>query len=205
MKSPYVAIKISQMCKTPDVQLDDTISYINSDQTPGKSILKKSEELVDKEIRVKSAHKVNFDDQVALNEVPLDEEMQTKLNLSAALSRIENLDLDELSPQEYINAERKLDFETEDFDSSDDNIDSNARSFNDTTFSISDKESSPGDLKIISRKEFNIPINILPATPLQTNIETSITSETISNMTDMENHDSGIRILRSRTIMTNNT
>ncbi|CAL1680671.1 unnamed protein product [Lasius platythorax] len=45
--------------------------------------------------------------------------MQTKLNLSAALSRIENLDLDELSPQEYINAERKLDFETEDFDSSD--------------------------------------------------------------------------------------
>ncbi|CAL1672127.1 unnamed protein product [Lasius platythorax] len=32
----------SQMYKTAEVQLDDTLSYINSDQTPGKSILKKS-------------------------------------------------------------------------------------------------------------------------------------------------------------------
>ncbi|XP_072766697.1 uncharacterized protein [Anoplolepis gracilipes] len=233
IKSPFVAMKVSQMGKTPKVQLDDTISYINSDQTPGKSILKKSEELADKEIRVKSAHKVNFDDKVVLNEVPLDEETQIKLNLSAALSKIDNLDLDELSPQECINAERKLDFETEDFDNFYHNeifterqkpkknpteskfvqntFNSSAHSFNDTTFSISDKELSPSDAKIISpRKKLkhqnqceDIVINILPATPLPTiKTKTSIDFDTISNTTDMENHDSGIRILRNRTITT---
>ncbi|XP_029677356.1 disks large-associated protein 5 isoform X1 [Formica exsecta] len=241
IKSPLIAMKVSKMGKTPEVQLDDTISYINSGQTPGKSILKKSEELVDTEIRAKSAHKVNFDDQIVMNEVPLDEETQTKLNLSIALNKIDSLDLDELSPQECINAERKLDFETEDFDNFDDmneisaeihrfkkksneskifeqnTFDSNAHSFNDTTFSISDKESSPRDAKVISPKKklkhrnqhknaTNILVNILPATPLlQTKTETSIISDTISNTTDMENHDTEIRILRNRTITANNT
>lgn len=241
IKSPLIAMKVSKMGKTPEVQLDDTISYINSGQTPGKSILKKSEELVDTEIRAKSAHKVNFDDQIVMNEVPLDEETQTKLNLSIALNKIDSLDLDELSPQECINAERKLDFETEDSDNFDDmneisaeihrfkkksneskildqnTFDSNAHSFNDTTFSISDKESSPRDAKVISPKKklkhrnqhknaTNILVNILPATPLlQTKTETSIISDTISNTTDMENHDTEIRILRNRTITANNT
>jgi len=85
MKSPFAAMKISQMCKTPEVQLDDTVSYVNSDQTPGKSILKKSEELENKEARIKSSHKVNFDDQVVLIE-------------AAALNRIDNLDLDKINP-----------------------------------------------------------------------------------------------------------
>lgn len=237
IKSPLIAMKISQMGKTPEVQLDDTISYINSDQTPGKSILKKSEELTDTEIRVKSAHKVNFDDQVVMNEVPLDEEAQIKLNLSMALSRIDNLDLDELSPQQCIKAGRKLDFEVEESDNFDDmqistethrfKIKSNeselsvqntfnSSEFNDTTFSISDKESSPNDTKVISSKKklkhrnqptnqknmSNIVVNILPATPLPT--ETSIISDTISIMKDMEN-DTEIRILRNRTVTTNNT
>ncbi|KAL6423174.1 hypothetical protein ACFW04_010091 [Cataglyphis niger] len=237
IKSPLIAMKISQMGKTPEVQLDDTISYINSGQTPGKSILKKSEELIDTEIRVKSAHKVNFDDQVVMNEVPLDEEAQNTLNLSIALSRIDNLDLDELSLQECIKAGRKLDFEESDnFDdmqistethrfkiksneselsSVQDTFDSSA--FNDTTFSISDKESSPNDTKVISSKKklkyqnqptnhknmSNIVVNILPATPLPT--KTSIISDRISNMKDMENYDTEIRILRNRTITTNNT
>ncbi|XP_018404843.1 PREDICTED: uncharacterized protein LOC108781389 [Cyphomyrmex costatus] len=120
MKSPFATIKISQMCKTPEIQLDDTISYINSDQTPGKSILKKSEELENKEARIKSAHKVNFDDQVILNEVPLYKEMQTKLNLAAALNRIDIFDdLDKINPliSSPINAEKRLDFEIEDSDS----------------------------------------------------------------------------------------
>lgn len=172
IKSPFVTMKVSQMGKTPEIQLDDTISYINSDQTPGKSILKKSEELVHKETHTKSAHKVNFDDQIVLNEVPLDEESQTKLNLSIALRRIDNLDLDELSPEECFNAEKKLNFETDDSDHFDDmneisteiqkldkeksnkyklsiqdTFDSNALN---NTFDI---ESSPSNAKIISPKK----------------------------------------------------
>ncbi|EFN73981.1 Disks large-associated protein 5 [Camponotus floridanus] len=172
IKSPFVTIKVSQMGKTPEIQLDDTISYINSDQTPGKSILKKSEELVHKETHTKSAHKVNFDDQIVLNEVPLDEEEQTKLNLSLALKRIDSLDLDELSPEECFDAGKKLNFETDDSDHFDDmneisteiqrldkekpnklsiqdTFDSNAHLLN-TTF---DKESSPNDARIISPKK----------------------------------------------------
>ncbi|CAL1680669.1 unnamed protein product [Lasius platythorax] len=43
ISAPTVIPKtFSQMFKTPEVQLDDTLSYINSDKTPGKSILKKS-------------------------------------------------------------------------------------------------------------------------------------------------------------------
>ncbi|EZA60506.1 hypothetical protein X777_13595 [Ooceraea biroi] len=91
LRSPFAAMKISQMCKTPEVQLDDTITYVNSGQTPGKSILKKSKDL-SKEARIKSAHKVNFDDAIVRRrEVPLDEEAQTKLSLAAALSGIDNL------------------------------------------------------------------------------------------------------------------
>ncbi|KYN08638.1 Disks large-associated protein 5 [Cyphomyrmex costatus] len=118
MKSPFATIKINQMCKTSEIQLDDTISYINSDQTPSKSILKKSEELENKEARIKSAHKVNFDDPVILNEVPLYKEMQNKLNLAAALNKIDIFDLDKINPLKLspINAEKRLDFEIEDSD-----------------------------------------------------------------------------------------
>ncbi|XP_014479817.1 PREDICTED: disks large-associated protein 5 isoform X2 [Dinoponera quadriceps] len=123
MKSPLTVMKISQMCKTPEIQLDDTISYINSDQTPGKSILKKTEiiekkEIINKEIRLRSAHKVLFDDQVASTEAD-DKETQIKKSLSVALNRIDSLELDDISPEECINVERKLIFETEDSDSTD--------------------------------------------------------------------------------------
>ncbi|RLU20740.1 hypothetical protein DMN91_007353 [Ooceraea biroi] len=117
LRSPFAAMKISQMCKTPEIQLD-TITYFNSGQMPGKSILKKSEDL-SKEARIKSAHKVNFDDTIVRRrEVPLDEEAQTKLSLAAALSRIENLELGELSVEESFNAEKRLNFEAEDSDNS---------------------------------------------------------------------------------------
>ncbi|XP_032686799.1 disks large-associated protein 5-like [Odontomachus brunneus] len=118
IKSPLAVMKISKMCKTPEVQLDDTISYINSNQTPGKSILKKSEEVINKEIRIKSTHKVIFDDQIALTEVSDDEETRNKRSLAAAMNRIDSLDLDDLSPTECINAGKRLEFETEDFDNS---------------------------------------------------------------------------------------
>jgi len=171
MKSPFAAMKISQMCKTPEVQLDDTVSYVNSDQTPGKGILKKSEELENKEARIKSSHKVNFDDQVALTEVSLDEEEQARLNLAAALNRIDNLDLDKINPltSPSINVEKRLDFE--DSDSNDDlneleleikTLEKGDKSkssientldivhpFNDVTSSVSIKELSPNDEEII--------------------------------------------------------
>ncbi|EFN87938.1 disks large-associated protein 5 [Harpegnathos saltator] len=114
IRSPLAIMKISQMCKTPEIQLDDTISYINSDQTPSRSILKKSEEMIDKETRMKSAHKVIFDDQINLTEVPNHEETQTSKSLAAALNRIDSLDLDDSSPERCINAEKRLNFETED-------------------------------------------------------------------------------------------
>lgn len=177
MKSPFAAMKISRMCKTPEVQLDDTISYVNSDQTPGKSILKKSEELENKEARIRSAHKVNFDDQVVLTEVPLDEEMQTKMSLAAALSRIDSFDLDEINQSLPINAEKRLDFEVKDFDNSIDDLneggpdiqitekrnksrlsvqntlDNIVHPLNDITSSVSIKESSPNNVEIITSRK----------------------------------------------------
>lgn len=36
-------MKLGQMVKTPEVQLDDSIVYINCGRTPAKSILKKDE------------------------------------------------------------------------------------------------------------------------------------------------------------------
>ncbi|XP_011866186.1 PREDICTED: disks large-associated protein 5-like isoform X2 [Vollenhovia emeryi] len=121
MRSPFAAMKISQMCKTPEIQLDDTISYVNSDQTPGKSILKKSEELENKEARIKSAHKVNFDDRVALTEVPVEENVRTVFSLAAALNKIDTFDFDQMNQSSCINAERRLVFEVTDSDS--DNLD----------------------------------------------------------------------------------
>lgn len=175
MKSPFAAMKISRMCKTPEIQLDDTILYVNSDQTPGKSILKKSEELENKETRVKSAHKVNFDDQVVLKEVPLDEEIRTKLNLAAALNNIDSFNFDDKNQSPRIHAEKKLNFETEDSDSIDDLIelkheiqtrkkrnrsrssvqntfDNTVHPLDDITSSIFIKESSPNNMEISSRK-----------------------------------------------------
>lgn len=243
MKSPFTIMKISQMCKTSEVQINDTVSYVNSDQTPGKSILKKSEELIDKDARIKSAHKVNFDDQIVLNEVPVDEETRTKINLAVALDRIDNLDLDDLSPVECVNVEKKLIFETEDSDSSDEWMSeihaqlekkqnkskssiqkalysSNMHPLNDITSAISFEESSLNnnaelpekkDLRRRTRRRSAIDDNtlgsslknVLPATPLRTNIETP---EAISNkaMTERE-QELEIRTLRNRVIMTNDT
>jgi len=172
LRSPFAAMKISQMCKTPEVQLDDTITYVNSDQTPSKGILKKSEEIINKEVRIKSAHKVNFDDDIVLTKVPLDEEEQIKSKLAVALNKIDNLDLDELSVEESINAEKKLNFETEDSDSSinfdelatkvqtqlkkqqsklltQNILDFNIDSYNDVTSSVSFKETSSNNEEII--------------------------------------------------------
>ncbi|RLU15431.1 hypothetical protein DMN91_012425 [Ooceraea biroi] len=227
LRSPFAAMKISQMCKTPEVQLDDTITYVNSGQTPGKSILKKSEDL-SKEARIKSACKVNFDDAIARRrEVPLDEEARTKLSLAAALSRIDNLELDELSVEESINAEKRLNFDAEDSDNS-----INSNGFDEfaaevsiqvekrQSKSLSRKKTATDDGEVAaSRKrsrhrtrcvstsdeEVEYDVNVLPATPLKTNVRTPVNSETISNAELERNDESEIKILRNRTITTNDS
>ncbi|XP_023245117.1 uncharacterized protein LOC106636922 [Copidosoma floridanum] len=63
--SPLIMMKVSQMCKTPEVRLDGSIVYINSDQTPAKSILKdKTKEDVNGFV-AKSKNKVLFKTQHA--------------------------------------------------------------------------------------------------------------------------------------------
>ncbi|XP_003400142.2 disks large-associated protein 5 [Bombus terrestris] len=114
-KSPLTVIKISQMCKTPKIQLDDSISYINSNRTPGKSILKQQKNLSEIESTVKSANKINFNDHIILNEVSIDEETQTKMDLAVALSRIDSFDSTEMK----INAEKKLYFDDSNSDRDD--------------------------------------------------------------------------------------
>ncbi|XP_044003992.1 uncharacterized protein LOC122849364 [Aphidius gifuensis] len=70
-KMALASMKITQICKTPEVQLDDSISYVNSHQTPGKGILKKFNfefPISEKQI-TKSTCKVNFNDTVDENKI----------------------------------------------------------------------------------------------------------------------------------------
>lgn len=95
VQTPMTIMKISQMCKTPKIELDDSISYINCKQTPSKGILKRTDDSSIPEARyTKSMQKVNFDDHITLQEVPVDEEIQNKLDLAARLERIANYDFD---------------------------------------------------------------------------------------------------------------
>ncbi|KYN42501.1 Disks large-associated protein 5 [Trachymyrmex septentrionalis] len=237
MKSPFAAMKISKMCKTPEVELDDTVSYVNSDQTPGKSILKKSEELENKETRIKSAHKVNFDDQIFLNNILLNEEIQTKLSLAAALTKVDSPDKIDTLISPPINAEKRLDFE--DSDSNDDlnkleikiktgkrnksklsvqnTLDTIEHLFNDIP-SVSIKElSSDNNEKIVSSRKSlrnrvqhkdtpnrkSVDILFSPSALVNRDDKMATITEIISK--DMEDVDLGIKVLRNRTILANNT
>ncbi|XP_033218970.1 uncharacterized protein LOC117174213 isoform X2 [Belonocnema kinseyi] len=103
------------------VQLDDSITYINSRQTPGKSILKRIKVEItsdgsDDARLIKSTQKVIFNDNVQLKEVEPDEEEKTKASLAAALARIDSAEFDsEFVSEMEIRAERKLNFEDESF------------------------------------------------------------------------------------------
>ncbi|XP_076646540.1 uncharacterized protein LOC143355531 [Halictus rubicundus] len=125
--SPLTIMKISQMCKTPEVKLDSTISYINSDQTPGKSILKQPKKSNEIESCTKS-YKVNFNDTITLNEVPIDEETQTKMELAAALARIDRLEFNDSIEDEPVHVEKRLTFDDSSCDECEDAFDTNAHS-----------------------------------------------------------------------------
>lgn len=233
MRSPFAVMKISRMCKTPEVQLDDTVSYVNSDQTPGKSILKKSEELENKEARMKSAHKVNFDDQVVLKNVSVNDETQNKLNLSIALHKIDNLE--EINQSPAIHAEKRLNFENEDTDSTDElnelikfetqskkrnksrssiqNLDNLVHSPDNIT-SVIFKESSPNNMEIVSprknlrnrvqNKNISNKKNVdIFSSPTEKNKDDEMAISPEIFSKDMENLDSPIKVLRNRTVLVN--
>ncbi|XP_078037562.1 uncharacterized protein LOC144470382 [Augochlora pura] len=114
--SPLTVMKISQMCKTPEIQLDDSIAYINSHQTPAKSILKQSKYSNQIDILMKSVNKVNFDEDVILNKKIIDNDTQTRRDLADALARIDNLDFYYAHDETSIRAERKLAFDDNSFE-----------------------------------------------------------------------------------------
>ncbi|XP_076235066.1 uncharacterized protein LOC143179636 [Calliopsis andreniformis] len=120
MNSPITTTKISKMCKTPEILLDNSISYVNSDQTPGKSILKQSQNSTKVNSHIKSTHKVKINDHVCSGEIPVNEEMQVKHYLAAALTRIDSLDFDEPTDEVPVNLGKKLTFDDSSFEESKD-------------------------------------------------------------------------------------
>ncbi|XP_076233364.1 uncharacterized protein LOC143178525 [Calliopsis andreniformis] len=191
IKSPLTIIKISQMCKTPDIQLDSSISYANSDQRPGKSILKQSKIPSVIDSQTKSSYKVNFDDNVSLNDIPVDEETQLKRDLAAALEKIDNLDFDQPSEDVSFNVQKKLNFEDTSFVESED--------VHDTDQDSELKHSkSKGILKVPR-------INVQSATPRpalrrQNATEKDDEEPNENSSEDTSQNTENIRVLRNRSI-----
>ncbi|XP_063975415.1 titin [Diachasmimorpha longicaudata] len=108
-------VKVSQKCKTPEVEHDRSISYINSGQIPGKGILKKTEDapLSEGKPPKPTKCKVNFNDTVDMTEVPqeeMDEDEENRRSLAVSLAKIESL---EFEYDDDIYASKKLEFEDE--------------------------------------------------------------------------------------------
>ncbi|CAK9818799.1 Guanylate kinase-associated protein mars [Anthophora plagiata] len=211
IKSPLTIIKVSQMYKTPEVHLDDTISYVNSDQTPGRSILQSSNKASTVESRLRSTNKVNFDDHVIINEVPIDEATQTKMDLAAALSRIDSFNFD--NSDEAIKAGRKLVFDDDRSEESEEDI-GHYESKNSTVKDISNtptvpvKSVTPAPRRSLRRQNaFSESDEILHETsPLKeiaddANIKKRLQKHvSISDKQEISENDESIRVLRNRTI-----
>ncbi|XP_015115616.1 titin [Diachasma alloeum] len=121
-QNSFAMVKVSQKCKTPEVEHDRSISYINSGQTPGKGILKKTEDAPKNEGKLpKPTYKVNFNDTVQLTEVPedeVDEDEENRRSLAASLARIENLDF---GHDDEVCVNKKLEFDDDDDEDEDEN------------------------------------------------------------------------------------
>lgn len=221
-------INLSEICKTPEVQLDDSVSYINSNQTPGKSILKQPKNSAKKGCLTKLTNKVNFADHIVLNEVPIDEETEVKLNLAAALSRIDNFDLDSSNEETAFRAERKLFFDDVRSDAHKDDIKENSENNKITSprtqmaIAFQELNKSLGTLQERSTREQNfVDKNAIPnqTPPFNRNIFTPINEnkdvETVNTLKqkdipindkkEISHSDENIRILRNRTIISMNT
>ena len=221
-------INLSEICKTPEVQLDDSISYINSNQTPGKSILKQPKNSPKIGCLMKFTNKVNFDDHIVLNEVPIDEETEVKLNLAAALSRIDNLDLDSSNEVTAFSAERNFFFDDVRSDECKNDIKENSKDNKltsprtQTTIAFQELNKNLGTPQERStRKQNFVDKNMIPnqTLPFDRNISTPIkenkdvkTVNTLKqkhtpnyNKKEINNSDESIRILRNRTIISMDT
>lgn len=190
VKTPMTIMKISQMCKTPKIELDDSISYINSKQTPSKSILKRTDDSTINETRcIKSVQKVNFDDHIISQEVPIDEEVQNKLDLAARLARIDNYDLDAEYANYDIRAEKKLNFNDDTFLDSESNLQCDTEQLN---------------LLDVTKKTSDTPVNL--EAKFVENVSSK--SEDMSLKESSNNiiqNDANIKILRNRIVVTDNS
>lgn len=221
-------INLSEICKTPEVQLDDSISYINSNQTPGKSILKQPKDSAKMGCLMKLTNKVNFDDHIVLNEVPIDEETEVKLSLAAALSRIDNFDLDNSNEVTTSRAERKLFFDDVSSDEHKDDIKENSKDNKITSprtqmaiaFQKLNKSLGTSQERSTRKQNFvdknaipnqTLPFNRNIFTPTKENedVETVNTLEQkhipINDKKEINDSDENIRILRNRTIISMDT
>ncbi|XP_071867731.1 uncharacterized protein [Bombus fervidus] len=221
-------INLSEMCKTPEVQLDDSISYINSNQIPRKSILKQPKNSPKIGCLMKFTNKVNFDDHIVLNEVPIDEETEVKLNLAAALSRIDNFDLDSSNEVTAFRAERNFFFDDVRSDERKDDIKENSKDNKvtsprtQTTIAFQELNKSLGTPQERSTRKQNfvdknaIPNQTLPfnrniSTPIKENKDVKTVNTLKQKHTpnydkkEINNSDESIRILRNRTITSMDT
>ncbi|XP_078053230.1 uncharacterized protein LOC144478824 isoform X2 [Augochlora pura] len=228
-RSSLTTMKISQIYKTPQVTLDNTISYINSDQTPKKSILKQPKKSNEIASSTKSAHKVNFDDVVALNEVPISEEAQAKMDLAAALSRIDDLDIyDSIEDNAPVHANVRLTFDDSSFEECETVLDGNMhsekeKSMNESIDVPSAKVESNMLLNNISitpwprrtlRRQVAIDesaedtiLNIVSSTPYNKTVDYADSILTHSSDSQEETHEYNetVKVLRNRSITSTNT
>ncbi|XP_028525639.1 disks large-associated protein 5-like isoform X2 [Apis cerana] len=233
-KSPLTMIKISQMYKAPKIQLDDSISYINSNQTPGKGILKQRKNLNEMESHTKSINKVNFDDQMALNEISPNETGETKINLTR-VSAIDSFDLSN-SDEIAIKVERKLLFDDTNFNDSLNDVkkDSENKSIDGTLSSINigaltplqeQKNVNETSKKIIKQNAIdnendvilnetltlNTNINSTPSKEIIDDKDLNILNEKleknvcITNKEEIDEHNGSIRVLRNRIVTSTDT
>ncbi|CAD1469221.1 unnamed protein product, partial [Heterotrigona itama] len=221
-RSPLTLIKISQMCKTPKIQLDNSISYINSNKTPGKSILKQQKNSNETEC-VKSANKINFNEHVILNEVSTDEETQTKVDLTL-LSRIDNFDFDS-TDEVKINVEKKLNFDDSSCKENEDDTKKSLENKNSTNENICKTvsiqiQNSNKSLRRITRQnaidsmlDQTLPLNTSTSVSLKKDtsdidlniLNDKLQKQSISSTEETDEQNETTRILRNRTIISTDT
>ena len=226
LKNSYPITTYDKVSKTPEVQLDDSISYINSNQTPGKSILKQPKNSAETKCCIRSTNKVNFDDHIALNEIPVDEETQIRLNLAAALLKIDNFDLDS-SDEVQIVTKRKLfndisPNECEDnakHDLQDNKITSvhaqaaiplqeSNKNFNIPQRRSMRKQNSQDENSVTLHQSMSLDINTSTIKKDKSILNLNTLSQKhilISNKNEISNCDESIKVLRNRTITSMDT
>ncbi|KAK0159513.1 hypothetical protein PV327_011001 [Microctonus hyperodae] len=187
LDTSFTVMKVSHMGKTPEVKLDNTISYVNSDQTPGKGILKKSEGMEkDDMFQMKSIFKVNFNETVSTNEQLLDK------------GDIEN----------FVGAEKRLDFDDASFNEDNHHVVVCPDVVMNSSVSNIDKISTKSNIKY-EEDDMN-PNHLLPISANEsiTNTQNVKKLKTKSQLSNVSLNDSSLlnaRVLRNRAMIKSNT